>query len=111
MASADWDYQAFSGSSSTGAVSAAPANIFRSRTWWDRWLAVEQDRLADGILGTKWQPGPPPSNATVLRLNQFVAYASSTAIDLGDSRLWEGLEWLESIGILDPGRAAILIEP
>ena len=109
VASLDWDYQAFSGSIGTGIVA---VNLSQSRVWLDRWLPVELDRLADGIQGTKWTPPmPPPDNATVLRLNQFVGYVSGHTVDVGKSRLWQELEWLESVEILDPGRAVILIEP
>ena len=112
IASPDWDYQAFSGSPGGSASARNNRSISQSRVWFERWLPVELDRLADGIQGTKWTPPmPPPDNATVLRLNQFVGYVSGHTVDVGKSRLWQELEWLESVEILDPGRAVILIEP
>jgi hypothetical protein len=114
IASDDWDIQAYSGGIGSGSSSAQQLSS-RSRitrnVWFDRWLPAELDRLADGNEGSVWPPGPPPTAVQILRINQFVAYTSSKVINLGDSQLWQELEWLESVGILDPGRAAILIQP
>ena len=117
VASPDWDYQAFSGSSSTGAVSAAPVNIAQSRVWWSRWLPAEHVRFDEALDGSKWTPasGPPPAGplttAELKRIKQFLILTSGPIVDLGESRLWQELVWLESLEILDVGRASVLIEP
>ena len=118
LESPDWDAQAFSsGFGTAGGASAATRSVIRTRTqqlsgtWFARWLPAELDRLADGNEGSVWPPGPPPTALQVLRINQFVAYTSSPMVNLGDSHLWQELQWLEAVQILDPGRAAILIQP
>jgi hypothetical protein len=116
ISSDDWEIKAFSSAFSSGGSSGTSRtltarNLQLSETWFERWLPAELDRLADANEGSVWPPGPPPTAPQVLRINRFVGYTSRRIIDLGDSFLWQELEWLEAIQILDPGRAAVLIEP
>jgi hypothetical protein len=115
--SPDWDVQALSSTDlpSTGSASAfGPAvNIVDSNSvdFWDRWLDAEKENLAKFMNNEVVPPGPPPTWLETFRAQQFVAYTAERNIRVWDAYVIREVNWLESVALIGPGRAAVILQP
>jgi hypothetical protein len=122
-ASDDWDVAAVSASSSSGASSGTFGDGLFASTWsndsqlfslifWSRFLPVEQENLAKAMNHLPWPGGMGiPTWQEVWDIGQFVRYASQYVVSLHDPYIILGVNQLELISIIGPGRAAIILTP
>lgn len=120
-ASDDWDVAAISEGGSSGSSSSALEDRFFVNTWsnearlfslvfWNRFTAQEKENLAKAMNRIPWPGGTGiPTWQDVWDVGQFVRYASQYVISLHDPYIILGVNQLETINVIGPGRAAIIL--
>ena len=110
--SEDWDPLAYSGGNTqqgTGGARLNSINVLDTENWWDRWTVAEKENLAKLATKNIYAPQPPPSWEEVFYCQQFIGYTATRSIDLSDTYVYRAVHWLESINVIGPGRAAIIL--
>ena len=78
----------------------------------DRFLTIEEERMGKLIKGEKLQPGPPPDDIVGTQIVKFISYVMPIPREVTDPYVVAFVNEMEStLGILDPGRAAIILTP
>jgi hypothetical protein len=121
LESEDWDIMALSSTQLPNAgatpepaqtVNATPAfynvdhDLFLSR-----FTAQEQENWAKLTNKTIYAAMPPPSWADVFSGQAIQAYVSERFVNVRDPVVWFGIIWLETMEVIGPGRAAIILAP
>ena len=108
----DWDIQAksdFSSSSGATANYSLPGMV-GANTFRDRFLPVELENWAKLNNQVTLPPGPPPTWDEVAKGQAYMMYViSNPLVNLLDPNIIEAIYWLETVNVLAPGRAAIIL--
>jgi hypothetical protein len=119
LESDDWEIMALSSTQLPGQGGASrdgPSGNVLSASggdhFWTRWLTTEKENLAMGMNRMPWPGGGGvPTWDDVFRIQQFVAYSSELIVLVTDIYIIREVNWLETIGIIGPGRAAVILAP
>ena len=78
----------------------------------DRFTTVERERMGQLIKGEKTEPGLAPDDIDTFEVVEFIAYVKRIPTEVTDPYVIAYVNRMETdLGILDPGRAAIILTP